>query len=120
MSRMGKAQLVNRTDASLLELISCLPVFKKGLFRYLKRPSLSYRNCAPGTELLAAETPNAVAVPDLKPLPGIVDGVLWAVALANATPDAESVVDHWPSGKGILEHPPHPLRQMPFEMFQGW
>lgn len=69
---------------------------------------------------MAAETPNAVAVPDLKPLSGIVDGALWAVALANTASDTASVVDYWPRGKGVLEHHPHPLGQRPFEMFLGW
>ena len=106
---------------SSLALTCFLPdSIKKALFRYLKRPSPPYRNCALWTKLLAAETPDAIAIPDLKPLPGIVDGVLWAVALANATLDTKSWVDYWPRGKGVLKHRLHPLRQRPFEMFLGW
>jgi hypothetical protein len=43
----GRAHPVNRTDASLLELISCLSVFKKALFRYFKRHPRP-TNCALG------------------------------------------------------------------------
>ena len=80
------------------------------LSHHLQRPSPAHGYRALGTKLLAAETADAVAVPDLELFPRVADRALRAVALADAAPDALRMVDHRPRGQGVLEKPCAPTR----------